>query len=138
MYYKPDETADAFLKRVPALFMPKFKRLAGTFGGKITKALTTFLDQCREEEKMVPAEVETVENEDELPPAVEQKTKITSFFKGSEKKEGIVEEKEGDVKKEGDVEKEEDDEEDEDFNMPNGDHDDTMDDSVPDMSGFLG
>ena len=30
------------------------------------------------------------------------------------------------------------DEEDEDFNMPNGDHDDTMDDSVPDMSGFLG
>ena len=83
MYYKPDETADAFLKRVPALFMPKFKRLAGTFGGNITKALTTFLDQCREEEKMVPAEVETVEtedSEDELPPAVEQKTKITSFF----------------------------------------------------------
>ena len=30
------------------------------------------------------------------------------------------------------------DEEDEDFNMPNGDRDDTMDDSVPDMSGFLG
>ena len=30
------------------------------------------------------------------------------------------------------------DEEDDDFNMPNGDHDDTMDDSVPDMSGFLG
>ena len=30
------------------------------------------------------------------------------------------------------------DEEDNDFNMPNGDHDDTMDDSVPDMSGFLG
>ena len=30
------------------------------------------------------------------------------------------------------------DEEDEDFNMPNSDHDDTMDDSVPDMSGFLG
>ena len=29
-------------------------------------------------------------------------------------------------------------EEDNDFNMPNGDHDDTMDDSVPDMSGFLG
>ena len=142
MYYKPDETADAFLKRVPALFMPKFKRLAGTFGGNITKALTTFLDQCREEEKMVPAEVETVEtedNEDELPPAMEQKTKITSFFKGSEKKEGIVEEKEGivekegDVKKEGDVEekegdveKEEDDEEDEDFEME-GDDDEDLD-----------
>ena len=31
-----------------------------------------------------------------------------------------------------------DEEEDNDFNMPNGDHDDTMDDSVPDMSGFLG
>ena len=31
-----------------------------------------------------------------------------------------------------------DEEEDTDFNMPNGDHDDTMDDSVPDMSGFLG
>ena len=30
-----------------------------------------------------------------------------------------------------------DEEEDNDFNMPNGDHDDTMDDSVPDMSGFL-
>ena len=30
------------------------------------------------------------------------------------------------------------DEEDSDYNMPNGDHDDTMDDSVPDMSGFLG
>ena len=29
-------------------------------------------------------------------------------------------------------------EEDNDFNMPNGDRDDTMDDSVPDMSGFLG
>ena len=31
-----------------------------------------------------------------------------------------------------------DEEEDNDVNMPNGDHDDTMDDSVPDMSGFLG
>lgn len=31
-----------------------------------------------------------------------------------------------------------DEEEDNDFNMPNGDRDDTMDDSVPDMSGFLG
>ena len=31
-----------------------------------------------------------------------------------------------------------DEEEDSDVNMPNGDHDDTMDDSVPDMSGFLG
>ena len=31
-----------------------------------------------------------------------------------------------------------DEEEDNDFNMPNGDHDDTVDDSVPDMSGFLG
>ena len=31
-----------------------------------------------------------------------------------------------------------DEEEDNDFNRPNGDHDDTMDDSVPDMSGFLG
>ena len=31
-----------------------------------------------------------------------------------------------------------DEEEDNDFNMPNGDHDDTMDNSVPDMSGFLG
>ena len=31
-----------------------------------------------------------------------------------------------------------DEEEDTDVNMPNGDHDDTMDDSVPDMSGFLG
>ena len=31
-----------------------------------------------------------------------------------------------------------DEEGDNDFNMPNGDHDDTMDDSVPDMSGFLG
>ena len=31
-----------------------------------------------------------------------------------------------------------DEDEDNDFNMPNGDHDDTMDDSVPDMSGFLG
>ena len=31
-----------------------------------------------------------------------------------------------------------DEEENNDFNMPNGDHDDTMDDSVPDMSGFLG
>ena len=31
-----------------------------------------------------------------------------------------------------------DEEEDNDFNMPNGDYDDTMDDSVPDMSGFLG
>ena len=31
-----------------------------------------------------------------------------------------------------------DEEENNDVNMPNGDHDDTMDDSVPDMSGFLG
>ena len=31
-----------------------------------------------------------------------------------------------------------DEEEDSDVNMPNGDHDDTMDDSVPDRSGFLG
>ena len=31
-----------------------------------------------------------------------------------------------------------DEEEDNDVNMPNGDHDDTMDDSVPDRSGFLG
>lgn len=31
-----------------------------------------------------------------------------------------------------------DEEEDNDVNMPNGDHDDTIDDSVPDMSGFLG
>lgn len=31
-----------------------------------------------------------------------------------------------------------DEEEDNDVNMPNGDHDDTMDDSVPDMGGFLG
>ena len=31
-----------------------------------------------------------------------------------------------------------DEEEDKDVNRPNGDHDDTMDDSVPDMSGFLG
>ena len=31
-----------------------------------------------------------------------------------------------------------DEEEDSDVNMPNGDHDDTMDDSVPDMSGFFG
>ena len=31
-----------------------------------------------------------------------------------------------------------DEEEDNAVNMPNGDHDDTMDDSVPDMSGFLG
>ena len=53
IYYSPDETVDAFLKRLPAFFLPKYKRLASQFGGKVETAISTFLNHCREVEKMV-------------------------------------------------------------------------------------
>ena len=110
IYYSPDETVDAFLKRLPAFFLPKYKRLASQFGGKVETAISTFLNHCREVEKMVDekeaCEDEKKEEEELLP--IEQTTKITSFFKGgsdvdveSGSESDIESEKEGDVEREG-------------------------------------
>lgn len=107
IYYSPDETVDAFLKRLPAFFLPKYKRMASQFGGKVETAISTFLNHCREVEKMVDekeaCEDEKKEEEEFLP--IEQTTKITSFFKGGSDVESDVE-KEGDVESDVESEKE--------------------------------